>query len=560
MAGVRRVRSLVCTVVSLALLAAALIAAPADAAPLPIHLGQVGSEGTTGFATSAGGCDCTAAQFEDVGPSGSSYAIPSDGVIVASALYVGNFLEVTDTSQTQTVHRTGATEGSVTSEGSVHSLAGLTLKAVHGFYERIPARAGDVLAMRLHDSGFIESTPYDFLTAATGDSLESSAPTAAGGTLATLGPATKRRLNLEAALEVDEDGDGYGDFSQDLCPGSPIAVSACTGTLAGSDLQGERSPPPPPCGGCMVVQTQLGGVSTAAPTAGVVVRWRVLNGASGPYRLRVVRFEPGSSGGGNLAYRVLRSSATETVSAPANSLFSKISTFQARLPIPAGAYVALGGSTIGFQASGGAATYVRTSEPANDGVVGSGPSANGTMLYDADVEPDADGDGYGDLTQDSCPGVATIHEGPCPSPPPGVDVGGVGTSSAPPAGAPPKGDVADKPTISGLSLQPRSFRAKPLVPASGRGAWGTKVSLSLSAKATVTLTIEAKHGGGFQTVTRLVKSLGAGKRTIAISGQYRHAGKLVDLPPGPYRLSAIARSGGVAGLVARTSFTVLPPA
>ena len=37
------------------------------------------------------------------------------------------------------------------------------------------------------------------------------------------------RVNLEAVLEPDEDNDGYGDFSQDLCPGSPIALSACAG-------------------------------------------------------------------------------------------------------------------------------------------------------------------------------------------------------------------------------------------------------------------------------------------------------------------------------------------
>ena len=29
------------------------------------------------------------------------------------------------------------------------------------------------------------------------------------------------------------------------------------------------------------------------------------------------------------------------------------------------------------------------------------------------VEPDADDDGYGDLTQDGCPADAAIHDGPC---------------------------------------------------------------------------------------------------------------------------------------------------
>jgi len=554
-------------------LAGALFATPAAAAPLPVHLGQVGSESTTAYATAAGGCDCTVAQFGDAGPATNSYAIPYGGVITASAFYLGQTIEAGNTVQLQTAHPTGATTGTVTSEGTAHGLLGLTPSAVHAFTERVPARAGDVLAARFHSSYYIQTTPYFFKTATPSDQATVAGPTAAGGSFTASGsPTADRRLNLEAVLEPDEDHDGYGDASQDLCPDSPIATGACSGSLYGSDLQGERSLAPPTCasGGCMEVQTAIGGTSTAAPSDGVVVRWRVLNGESGPYTLRVLSFLPGSSGGVYRTYRVLHSSATESVTAPAGPLFSKISSFQTRLPIPAGAYLGLAkpsGRDFGFQASGGSATYSQV-ENVGDGLAASGETHNGTFLYDADIEPDVDGDGYGDVTQDSCPSSASIHEGRCP-----VEVvpGGEGTptpagTGQAPTGAGP-GPIASTPAdparfarIESLAVKPRSFRAKPLGTVPARGRWGTQVKLSLSSAATVTLLIEARHGRRFHVVTHLSTESAAGRNSIRLTGQYRHAGKVTDLAPGTYRLTADAESAADTGPIRRTTFTVLPPA
>jgi hypothetical protein len=545
----------------------ALFAMPAAAAPLPVHLGQVGSESTTAYATSAGGCDCTVAQFGDAGPAAKSYAIPYDGVITASAFYLGQTIEAGDTVRVQTAHPTGATTGTVASEGTAHALLGLTPSAVHAFAERVPARAGDVLAARFHSSYYIQTTPYFFKTAATGDLAAVAGPTAAGGSFTTSGsPIAERRLNLEAVLEPDEDHDGYGDASQDLCPGSPITTGACSGSLYGSDLQGERSVAPPGCA-CMEVQTAIGGVSTAAPSDGVVVRWRVLNAESGPYTLRVVSFLPGSSGGMYRAYRVLHSSATENVTAPAGPLFSKISSFPTRLPIPAGAYLGLGGRTFGFQASGGGATYSQV-ENLGDGLATVGETHSGTFLYDADIEPDVDGDGYGDVTQDSCPTSAAVHEGPCPvvssageeaTPTPvGTGQAQAGTGQAPIASTP--ADPAQSVRIESLAVKPRSFRVRPLGPVTAGGHFGSEVKLSLSSAATVTLAIEARHGRRFHVVTRLSTEAAAGRDSVPLSGRYHHAGKVADLAPGAYRLTAGAKSALGTGPVKRTTFTVLPPA
>jgi hypothetical protein len=302
----------------------------------------------------------------------------------------------------------------------------------------------------------------------------------------------------------------------------------------------------------------VGGVSTAAAVNGVVVRWRVLNGDAGPFRVRVVTLNPGSSGGMYRSYDVIRSSAVENVAAR-TGLFSKISSFPTRLPIPAGSYVALAGATRSeaFQeSSGGAATYSSVDE-VGDGLTASGETHNGTVLYNGDIEPDVDGDGYGDVTQDSCPSVATIHEGPCP---PGSGGGGSGGgspgggSSSPIAASPTR---VGSPKIAALSVKPKSFRAKPLGSAAARGGtWGTKLKLNLSATATVTLSFETKKGKRLQTLT---KSLGAGPASIAYSGQYRRHGKLVDLPPGSYRVTARAKNAAGTGTEVHATFIVLPP-
>lgn len=535
----------------------ALLATSAAAAPLPVLVGQVGSASTTGSATAAGGCICTVAQMHEASPTAKSYVFPYDGVLVSSGTYVGNYVEPsdTDTVQVQTVNRTGATTGTVVSEGTTHHLLGLPTNAVSRFYDRLPAHAGDVLAARFHDSSFIESTPFFFKATASGDEVEVSSPTAAAGSLSGSSLVAERRVNLEAVLEPDEDHDGYGDASQDLCPGSPIAISACSGSLFGTALQGERSAPPAAClASCLYVQTTLGGVSTAASSPGVIVRWRVLNGSSGAYRIHVLTDNPGGSGGAFHAYHVLGTSETGNVTAPTNSAFSKISSFPTRMPIPAGAYVGLTvpGSTVpGFQSSaGGQAKYSRTEAPF-PGITGvGGESHNGAILYDADIEADVDVDGYGDVTQDSCPTSALVHEGPCPAAAVGPGGGPTGTTHA---------NRSQLPKIGSLAVKPKSFHAKPLGRVAAGGKWGTKVKLSLSSAATVTLAIEARRDGHFHVVTHLTKKAPAGRTTVTFSGQYRRAGKLTDLRPGTYRLTAGAKSSAGSGPVKRTTFTVLPP-
>lgn len=539
--------------------AVALLSGPASAAPAPVLLGQLGSAATTEAATGVGGCNCTVAQMQS--PTGNPYAIPYDGVIVSSGAYVGKKVEAGDTVQVQTVHKTGATTGTVASEGAAHGLLGLPTGAVSRFLDRLPAHAGDVLAARFHDAPLLEATPFFFKSASATDETKESAPgVATGGSLAAGPNVAERRLNLEAVLEPDEDQDGYGDASQDLCVGSPIATTACSGSLFGSDLQGDRSAKPLSCS-CMYVQTSLGGVSTAEASPGVIVRWRVLDGGSGAYRIQVLTDNPGGSGGAFRAFHVVGTSDTVNITAPVNPVFSQISSFPTRLPIPAGGYVGLtvpGSSVPAFQSSpGGQATYTRGEAPfpGITGVVGE--SHNGTILYDADIEPDVDGDGYGDVSQDSCPSSAAVHEGACPLVAPPGGGAGPGTGQGPTTSTPP--DSLPRPTIRSLKVTPRKFRAKPLGRVAAGGHYGTKVTFSLSTPATVTLAIERRQGHRFQVLTRLTEKAAAGRASVGFSGQYRHGGKLADLAPGAYRLTAAAKSGAGAGPLTRAGFTVLPP-
>ena len=513
----RAVRGLV-AVASVAVVAALAASASAVADSQEL-IGQTASSST-------GSCGlCTVLQFEDSGTP-TTYEVPSDGVLTRFLVYVGSEINASDWVQVRTFRRLGPSSAKVMSEGGQHLLSGSTGGVPNAFYDRVPAKAGDVLGARFDIFAHsVDATPPSFSTGSPSDSFAYQLVTdpADGDTFS---PAfgSQYRANVAAWLEPDADNDGYGDVSQDLCPGSPIATAACSGALFGSRLQGApqfRGA----CGyECMRVQKTVNGVSTAAPVDGVVVRWRVLNATAGSYRIRIL----GPAGG--TKYTVLKSSAPEAVGADGSNA---IKSFQSRLSIPAGGYVALvpppfAGPQDLLDAPG--ATY----QQINDGAEGSGGDFSGysggpgEALYNADIEPDADHDGYGDVTQDSCPGSAQVHEGPCPP--------------SPPSGEPPSGRA---PSIAGLKLAPKRFRVK------RRSAGGANLKLTLSEPASVAFTVEAKRSCGASKSGRRCKAsywkrysfsraLPAGASTLAFSGQYKLSDKHRSLPPGIYRVTAVA--------------------
>lgn len=517
---------------------ACLFAQPAFGAPAPLVLGQnPTAEG------SQGGCECSAVQLADSGSSG--YAIPFSGVLTKTQVWVGHTTEAGDSVQARTFRTSGPADATVISQGTTHSLTGLpTGSAI--FTDRIPATAGDVLGARYDDSPLITETPVRFQTASASDLVGTGPFSAEVGSTFTSSTVSSWRVNMVATLEPDEDGDGYGDGSQDLCPGSPIVTTACSGTLFGSGLVGLHGQFTG-CGfACLYIQKSIEGHPTAAPVDGVVVRWRLLGASTGTYRVRVIA-PTGSS-----EYKILHSSEAGTVTSEPQ-LTEKISTFETRLPIPAGGYVALAtpiSPQLGFRSGGG--SYEDINDHVADGsTVPATGTTTGQFLYDADIEPDADHDGYGDVTQDACPSDGSTQ------------------SKCVPAVNP-----APKPAISDFKAKPKSFRVKPggaVVSRRHLAHAGTTLSLTLSEAASVAFSVErhvpckpgAKKGKRcprWVAIHSFKRALKKGKSSVAYSGRYKgHGAKKLSLSPGPYRVTAVpTNEAGTSGDPARTKVTVVP--
>jgi len=202
-----------------------------------------------------------------------------------------------------------------------------------------------------------------------------------------------------------------------------VAVAVTIACLAnavptlGATLIGQNSVPSENCGASLVgVQD-----ATAAPPlysvpagGGVVTSWMHLAPAGGKsLQLKMVRRTGAST------YLVIGQSALELLVAGSN-------TFSTRIPVQAGDLLAL------YTPSGTACAIstdapgdvVRTTggfptDPAPEGsslsTIASVPSTR--LAIAANVEADADGDQFGDETQDGCPTDASA-QGACPTPPP----------------------------------------------------------------------------------------------------------------------------------------------
>ena len=176
-------------------------------------------------------------------------------------------------------------------------------------------------------------------------------------------------------------------------------------TTIGSDLSTDGIPDicTQPCTQT-VVQTALPGRATTAAANGVVTRWSVRS-MSGSLQLRVLRpvgnqfQDVGSSG-------------------PTSAGGAGVQTFPTRIAIKAGDHIGideLEGAFLAYRnpvPPGAVAQYYDPRLP--DGATAP-PTGSflGESMLNADVEPDADLDGYGDETQDKCPTDATTHDA-CP--------------------------------------------------------------------------------------------------------------------------------------------------
>jgi hypothetical protein len=240
------------------------------------------------------------------------------------------------------------------------------------------------------------------------------------------------------------------------------------------------------CGnGCNFAQVQLLGANQAAPFDGVVVRWRV-KGFSGPVKVRVIR----PFGGDSFSFV----SSGSVVSAPSTG----IATFATQLPIKIGDYIGVelvsSASTFAFDSAGTraqdrVATWTSTNP---DGTSNMAVFGDGSRVYiNGDVEPDADHDGFGDETQDVCPGAAGPNSG-CPPLAPAPPI-------PPPLAAPDKTPPAV--TASGASVH---------LSASGR------ISFSLLSNENATGT-----AGATITVPRHARAVRFASRNVSLSANVK---------------------------------------
>jgi hypothetical protein len=317
---------------------------------------------------------------------------------------------------------------------------------------------------------------------------------------------------------------------------------------------GQVNPATPAGGGNCVAQDvyttrkSAATIINATQSPGVITSWstRATDTAGQQAMLKTIS-QTGAPGA--VTYTVQGTSDVQTLTP------SSLNRFATRIPIAAGQgigyFVANGAdnsqSCVYFSADNNneAAAGPSTGQAGNSFTDVDG-SSNRVVNLSATLEADADGDGFGDETQDRCPGVAGSNGGCTAS----GGAGGVDTK---------------KPTIGSLSFSHTTFKA-----ATSGGAFssktkkkkkvptGTKVSFNLSEASSVKFTVQRKTkgrkvGSKCKTKTRanrkkksctLYKSVRgsftvsgkAGKNSFTFRG--RMGGKA--LRRGSYRLSGTA--------------------
>ncbi len=158
-----------------------------------------------------------------------------------------------------------------------------------------------------------------------------------------------------------------------------------------------------PTGNCAAEQPVLiqttsppGGAVYAAPAPGVITSWSVMApAATEQMAFKVAR----SAGGGN--YTIVGESDAEQLTA------AQLNTHPARIPVVAGDMIGVAPQNLCSRTTMGAAASYHNSNPSTGSTFPYTALPNVQLDVSASLEPDADGDGYGDETQDLCPSDPT---------------------------------------------------------------------------------------------------------------------------------------------------------
>jgi hypothetical protein len=184
--------------------------ATAALAPTSVILGQTSGVAPIGCATTYSGVQTTVA-----GPP--SYVTPFAGVITSFS------------------HRSDADPGQIralvyvpTSPNTYQVLAKSAVETIaadvlNTFQTRLAVPAGALLGSQM----FSGSMVCGFTTGVAGDAFKYGSFDPDTASVFTPVASFSGRWNVSAVLENDEDGDGFGDVSQDLCPQSKLTHAAC---------------------------------------------------------------------------------------------------------------------------------------------------------------------------------------------------------------------------------------------------------------------------------------------------------------------------------------------
>lgn len=251
--------------------------------------------------------------------------------------------------------------------------------------------------------GALTTATSDPATAGAG-AIAARLPIGAGGELALLG--ASGAPTVSARVEPDSDGDGYGDTTQDACPndytgharpcgptrtyGSPLTLAPDPRGFSGSG-----SP-------MQAFQDTSSGVFPFVTTTGIVTRWRLR----------------GTTTGGDTVLQVLRPDQAGTTftlvaqTAPIHVTSTDVVVVASGIPVQPGDRLAARSvtgdlGTVAYRAGDKLSTHQPPTTTIGQSFTPGGPANDLRLLVQADVEPDADGDGKGDVTQDSADLVLT---------------------------------------------------------------------------------------------------------------------------------------------------------
>jgi hypothetical protein len=186
--------------------------------------------------------------------------------------------------------------------------------------------------------------------------------------------------------------------------GAPAATAA---TEAGDECVGNLAEGPFTL--IPEARASAGALPLAAPVGGVVTAWKVNSGLTATVPEFMAAFRPTGKAG---TFEVIGESNQEDVKQGLN-------VFPTRIPVHAGdrfGPVPVGGESPVFCSTGNSGDAA-WSFPGSVGVGSIHTYAAGVTTrvpLVAVIEPDRDGDGYGDETQDGCPQSAA-YQGPCPT-------------------------------------------------------------------------------------------------------------------------------------------------